>query len=601
MKKILTISLLYLLLLTSIAQAQFRSSHISPINQKKYIDTLCVLFEKYYIDTAAAKNTIKQFYTSFDSEKYIPQIMNEIEFINTLSYDFRQFSQDKQIQLQYVTTDIGSSYFYLQKSGKANFLLRKKYQRILFGNNVKEWQKSEDFVTNKKLRKLIKKANTSWAAIGKNNADLIDQYGQPIKVKRKWRKNTTSVAMNWSSFYLLKQRKLKQELYDKINDQALYYNKKGSKNYLFGKHITLKQALQNYGFQEIKILEGNIAYLKISAFPNPNYIDKEILDYVSGFMANATSIIIDLQNVKEGDINFLPLLCSYFVGKHEIEIATQYCRYRNEYKVLKTIPKISKNLSNLTKQKLYILVNNQTSATAELLTQFLKKYRNATIIGQVTAGNAYLTRRHTIHTSKLYFDIPDTKIIVNQTDSWEKKGILPDTVGQQNENFELAYNLGLQNILDSTKNMITKEVINIILDYRKAKHNKIVFEDLDANFFVVDSMVTQQLKVNEILIKDSTKYIGNYEFQKSIYFANGNFFFKNYDFEPIKLLPISANLFILDNAPQFDLAPQHYFAPYSGSTNKICYLQFIFSKNNEPEIGFIFLDKTKYKVKKIKK
>jgi hypothetical protein len=74
-----------------------------------------------------------------------------------------------------------------------------------------------------------------------------------------------------------------------------------------------EERMTNYGFEEIKILPGNIGYLKFNSFS----YDEGAFNVASGVMdllANADALIIDLRENGGGSPEMIQFLCSYFLN-----------------------------------------------------------------------------------------------------------------------------------------------------------------------------------------------------------------------------------------------------------------------------------------------
>ncbi len=77
------------------------------------------------------------------------------------------------------------------------------------------------------------------------------------------------------------------------------------------KMMAMKMAEINYGFTEIKVLEGNIGYLNLPCLQILN-IGKEIATSAMNFLSNTNAIIIDLRTNGGGVPSMVQLLSSYF-------------------------------------------------------------------------------------------------------------------------------------------------------------------------------------------------------------------------------------------------------------------------------------------------
>ncbi len=96
----------------------------------------------------------------------------------------------------------------------------------------------------------------------------------------------------------------------------------------------------NYGFKEVKILEGNIGYLDLREFVDPKY-GGATLTAVMEFLGNSDAIIIDLRQNDGGSPWMVQLLASYFFSSEPVHIADHFNRPRNELSQTWTLPYVS--------------------------------------------------------------------------------------------------------------------------------------------------------------------------------------------------------------------------------------------------------------------
>jgi C-terminal processing protease CtpA/Prc len=71
----------------------------------------------------------------------------------------------------------------------------------------------------------------------------------------------------------------------------------------------------NHGFKELKMLEGNVAYLDLRMFA-PMERAKEMADAYMKLLSLSDAVIIDLTQNGGGDPFMVQYLCSYFLIKN---------------------------------------------------------------------------------------------------------------------------------------------------------------------------------------------------------------------------------------------------------------------------------------------
>lgn len=178
----------------------------------------------------------------------------------------------------------------------------------------------------------------------------------------------------------------------------------------------------NYGFREVKILEGNIGYMNLREFVDPKY-GGETLAAVMHLLSNTNAIIIDLRQNDGGSPLMVQLLASYFFPSEPVHLADHYNRPRDELMQFWTLPHVQG--IRRPEVELYILTSDKTFSAAEAFSYQMKHLGRATIIGEKTSGGAHLTGS-VIATDKFYVRIPQgrTTSSVTNTD-WEGIGVIP--------------------------------------------------------------------------------------------------------------------------------------------------------------------------------
>lgn len=213
----------------------------------------------------------------------------------------------------------------------------------------------------------------------------------------------------------------------------------------WAKELVTHLKRDNYGFKEVKILDGNIGYLDLREFVDPRY-SSETLAASMHFLKNTNATIIDLRQNDGGSPEMVQLLASYFFSSEPVHLANHYNRPKNELTE-------SWTLSNLTGQRrpdvdLYILTSSKTFSAAEAFSYQLKQLKRATIVGEKTAGGAHLTGS-VIATDKFYVRIPQGRTTSPVTNSnWEGIGVTPDIEVSADEALKAAQAKALEGIKD---------------------------------------------------------------------------------------------------------------------------------------------------------
>ena len=255
-------------------------------------------------------------------------------------------------------------------------------------------------------------------------------------------------------------RSINGDLHMSVNfnstDKKLHTNK-------INKNIDPKGVWSNYGFQKVKVLDGNIGYLKISHFTNWNNFKeaKKVIDASFNFLKNTDALILDVRSNRGGFEEIVAYLISYLYDGEPIHLSDYYRRYENKRDGIYTKKDIpGKKLPNI---PVYVLVNGQSASAAESLAYMLKHLERATIIGEITmgAGNGAMT--HNINERFSISISSETTINSITKTSFEQVGVIPNIKTSSEEAFDKGYLLALNYLKENnTKNIAASNYQNVI-------------------------------------------------------------------------------------------------------------------------------------------
>lgn len=93
----------------------------------------------------------------------------------------------------------------------------------------------------------------------------------------------------------------------------------------------------NYGFEEVKILDGNIGYLKFNQFVDPHYAG-DVAVAAMQFLSNTHSLIIDLRDNYGGSPKMIQLLSSYLFDPEPVHLNSFEARGEDFISQMWTLP-----------------------------------------------------------------------------------------------------------------------------------------------------------------------------------------------------------------------------------------------------------------------
>jgi hypothetical protein len=204
----------------------------------------------------------------------------------------------------------------------------------------------------------------------------------------------------------------------------------------------------NYGFNEIKILPGNIGYLKLDGFTYDTNAQEAAVGAM-GFLSNADAIIIDLRRNGGGSPEMVQFLCSYFLDnprKHLNSFSYKDPGKLTQYWTYTYLP--GKRLDNV---DLYLLTSANTFSAAEEFAYNLKNMKRATVIGENTGGGAH-DNRFVILSDRFEMSLPFARAInpVTKT-NWEGVGLEPDVKVPQDKALGTAQVMASKRLAEEEK------------------------------------------------------------------------------------------------------------------------------------------------------
>ncbi len=181
--------------------------------------------------------------------------------------------------------------------------------------------------------------------------------------------------------------------------------------------------MDNHGFKEVKILSGNVGYLKFNHFSAAQEAFRVAVGAMA-FLANCDALIVDLRENGGGNPEMIQLLSSYFFSGEPRHLNSFYHRLDEKTEQFWTLPYVPG--SKLAETDLYVLTSRYTFSGAEEFTYNLKNMKRATIVGETSGGGAHPVRMEIIN-DNFAIGVPYARAVnpISKT-NWEGTGIEPD-------------------------------------------------------------------------------------------------------------------------------------------------------------------------------
>lgn len=222
----------------------------------------------------------------------------------------------------------------------------------------------------------------------------------------------------------------------------------------------------NYGLSEIKVLEGNVGYLKIKHFTRHEFFEeiKPIVTSAIESLKNTDAIIVDVRDNGGGFEDMVAYYISYFFdSKEPIHLSDYRCTLHDHTYGISTDPNVLG--TKLPDTKLYVLVNANTGSAAESFAYMLKHLGRATIIGETTAGAGNGASIHPINDRfSVQVSSEETINAITKT-SFEQVGVIPHIKTTSKEAFPKGYKLALTYLKENNTRDIDSSNYDHLIDF----------------------------------------------------------------------------------------------------------------------------------------
>lgn len=223
----------------------------------------------------------------------------------------------------------------------------------------------------------------------------------------------------------------------------------------------------NYLFQKVERLIGNVGYLRLDNFIESQYAGETAIAAMN-FLGNCDALIFDLRWNGGGSPNMVQLLTSYLFEQTK-HLNTFYWRPTDKYEQFWTQAYVSgKKFINA---PIYVLTSPRTFSAAEEFTYNLKNMGRATIVGETTGGGAHPGDNRALSDGVCMFVAMGRSINpITQTD-WEGTGISPDLPTAVDDALNVAHRHALETLLEQSPNEKVRAIRQWELETIQAQQN----------------------------------------------------------------------------------------------------------------------------------
>jgi hypothetical protein len=222
-----------------------------------------------------------------------------------------------------------------------------------------------------------------------------------------------------------------------------------------------RQAIRNHhGLTEMKLLGGNIRYLRISGFEWANDDTGAAYDGAMKFLKDGDAAIIDIRGNGGGSHSAVRYLVSHFMPGDVLEMTfLQGSELPAQSRTLEHLP-----VGRLQGMPLYVLIDGGAASAAEAFAYDVQQFKLGELIGARTAGAANNNKLLPIAPNFILSVSNGRPVHAISNTNWEGVGVAPTVEAPATQALPIAQSLALKRL--SEKEGVTAENL---ADYAWAK------------------------------------------------------------------------------------------------------------------------------------
>jgi C-terminal processing protease CtpA/Prc len=214
---------------------------------------------------------------------------------------------------------------------------------------------------------------------------------------------------------------------------------------------------RNSGFVKLERLPGNVGYLDLRGFMD-HESGAETVAAAMNFLANTDALILDLRKNGGGSPHMVQLICSYlFAADKPVHLNSLYWREGDRTEEFWTLKDLSGH--RYLGKDVYVLTSRLTFSGAEECAYNLQTRKRATLVGETTGGGAHPGKGVLLGEHFRAFISTGRAINPVTKTNWEGTGVRPDVATDAERALDVAHELALKKLKDSTTDPEVREGI----------------------------------------------------------------------------------------------------------------------------------------------
>jgi hypothetical protein len=201
---------------------------------------------------------------------------------------------------------------------------------------------------------------------------------------------------------------------------------------------------QNDGYEEQKVLPGNVRYIRVTGFLWFDESTPRIVDAAARFLADGDAIVVDLRGNGGGHAQAVQRLISYFFPRGGQELIRFHDGLSGETSVNRVLDDLPS--PRLAGKPVYTLIDGGVGSAAEEFAYHIQQFKLGTLVGRTTAGAANNNQLYPVapfFVASISVGRPEHP--VSRT-NWEGKGIAPHVETPPPAALDHAHMLALQTL-----------------------------------------------------------------------------------------------------------------------------------------------------------
>jgi hypothetical protein len=200
----------------------------------------------------------------------------------------------------------------------------------------------------------------------------------------------------------------------------------------------------NYGYREMKILPGNVRYVKLTTF---NWQSEKVplpVTDAARFLGGGDAVVVDLRDNGGGSGEAVRDLVSYFMPAKRQELMAYHDGITGT--TAHTYVDVKLAAPRMVGKPLYVLTSGATGSAAEEFAYHVKMFKLGTLVGETTAGAANNDSLYPIPPGFVASISTGRAIHPVNRSNWEGEGVAPDVAVTADKALDQAELLALDRL-----------------------------------------------------------------------------------------------------------------------------------------------------------